>query len=97
MKPAAPPLPTAANFPFQPVGSQTSKWICESGTGAIVPATRQKAGKPPYGDGAPGGTGKVTGPSGGANAPAATSSAVVMVGFGRFSLASVAHIAGASW
>ena len=48
MIPAQPPLPTPANFPFQlPSGSQTSKTICDSGVGAMTPATRQKGGRLP--------------------------------------------------
>ena len=48
MIPAQPPLPTPANFPFQlSNGSQTSKTICDSGVGAMTPATRQKGGRLP--------------------------------------------------
>src|SRR6476620_2589839 len=44
MVPAASPLPTARNFPFQPaIGSHTSDLMSESGVGAIVICTRQNA------------------------------------------------------
>src|SRR5687767_1222765 len=48
MVPAQPPLPTPANFPFHlSSGIQTSKTICDSGVGAMTPATRQKDGRLP--------------------------------------------------
>lgn len=54
--PAQPPLPTPENLPFQPSsGNHTSKRICESGVGAIVPATRQKGGRLPIAFVPPGG------------------------------------------
>ena len=46
MTPAAPPLPVPRNLPFHaPVGgSHTSIWMCDSGVGVSVAATRQNAG-----------------------------------------------------
>ena len=54
--PAQPPLPTPENLPFQPSsGNHTSNRICESGVGAIIPATRQKGGRLPIAFVVPGG------------------------------------------
>src|SRR3954464_7089484 len=84
MAPDQPPLPTARNFRFQSAaGSQTSILMSESPDGVSVAATRQNAGSSAYARAVAGG------PSpdgrGGANAPAATDSAVVIVAFGSLS------------
>ena len=73
MIPAQPPLPTPANFPFQLAsGSQTSKAICDSGVGAMTPATRQKGGRLPM---------TLVDPAG-VNDPVLIASAVVIFVFG---------------
>ena len=44
--PAHPPLPTARNLPFQfSAGNQISIWMCESGDGVSVAATRHNGGQ----------------------------------------------------
>src|SRR5215510_12601475 len=75
MFPFQPPLPTASNFPFQlDAGIHTSILMSESGVGFTVAAMRQKAGRsancapPPRPP-----------PPAGANAPAATVCASVIV------------------
>src|SRR5882672_4065915 len=46
MVPAHPPLPTPANLPFHfSSGSQTSKRMCDSAVGSMVPVTRQNGGR----------------------------------------------------
>src|SRR5215831_5689753 len=84
MTPAQPPFPTASNLPFQPeTGSQTSTLMSESLLGASVAVTRQKDGsseKTPAVGPRP-----CRPPTGGANAPAATVCASVIVVFGSFS------------
>src|SRR5215475_8553778 len=73
------------NLPFQfALGIQTSNLISESLVGLITPATRQNAGKSLYG---------VAEPVGGANAPAATDCAAVIVVLGSFNSASPSHVA----
>src|SRR5688572_19639086 len=85
--PFQPPLPVAWNLPFQPEeGSHTSILMSESGEGLSVAATRQKAGRfvncapPPRPP-----------PCGGANAPAATDCAIVIVASGNLSDESISH------
>src|SRR6185369_13873181 len=87
MLPFHPPLPTASNFPFQlDAGSHTSILISESGVGFAVSATRQNAGRsanwfpPPRPP-----------PPAGANAPAATAWAEVIVASGSFSEERLSH------
>jgi hypothetical protein len=73
-------------LPFQfALGAQTSNLISESLVGLITPATRQKAGNSLYGVAEP--------PAGGANAPAATDCAVVIVVLGSFNADSSSHVA----
>ena len=92
MLPFQPPLPTAWNFPFQPVaGSQTSILMSESLEGLSVAATRQNAGRsancaPP----------PPRPPAGGVNAPAATGCAIVMVASGSLSELRLSHVAAAA-
>src|SRR5688572_14238820 len=82
MVPAQPPLPTPANFPFHlSSGSQTSKRICDSGVGAMTPATRQKGGRLPM---------TFVDPAG-VNDPVLIASAVVIVVFGSGCRARLAH------
>src|SRR5262245_16593644 len=77
MVPAQAPLPTPRNFPFQPCGSiQTSILISESFVGVSVAATRQNCARSAAGGG--------TRPCG-ANWPAPTTTAIVIVTFGSAS------------
>src|SRR6476619_3657528 len=79
---AQPPLPTPANFPFQlSNGSQTSKTICDSGVGAMTPATRQKGGRLPI---------RFVDPAG-VNDPVLIASAVVIFVPGSCCRARLAH------
>src|ERR1051326_3137212 len=56
MAPLQPPLPTAMNFPFQPVaGIHTSILMSESLLGTRVALTRQNAGRSRMGPRPPGG------------------------------------------
>src|SRR5258708_2679711 len=77
--PLQPPLPLASKFPFQPLtGSQYSILISESPEGLDVTWTRQNAGRfandsPPLAFPFP------AAGAGGANAPAATDSAMIVV------------------
>src|SRR5262245_11688400 len=72
MTPAQPPFPTAWNLPFQPfAGSHTSILMSESVVGVSVAATRQNDGRVAYGFAPPA---PRRPPSGGANAPGATTS-----------------------
>src|SRR5215831_11191729 len=88
--PDHPPLPTPMNFPFQfSVGNHTSILIVESGTGRIVAATRQNAGRRSY-DGnspppmiEPGVSRFTVSVSGGTNLPPSTGSDNVIVVSGR--------------
>src|SRR6185503_7427119 len=74
--------------PFQPdMGSHTSILISESLDGVSVAATRQNAGKPANAAGLPP---RATAP-GGANAPGATSVAMVTFVFARFSVVTLSH------
>src|ERR671936_2784123 len=82
MTPAAPPLPTNWNLPFQSAaGSQTSKRIA----GATVPSTRQNAG-----------TVKGVVLPGGVNGPAGTAVTAVMLVSGRARLVKVSSAHGAA-
>src|SRR5262245_58202546 len=88
MTPAHPPLPTAWNLPFHALaeaGSQTSTLMSESLVGGNVAATRQNSGSAGYG------FRPRAGPSGGWNAPGATSSALVMVTSLSASFARLSH------
>src|SRR5215468_832860 len=90
-----PPLPTASNFVFQAeAGSQTSILMSESEVGLIVAATRQNAGRSRYAT-ACGGPFKPrpAGPAGGANVPAATGCASVIVVSWSFRLPKVSQVA----
>src|SRR4051812_25491680 len=87
MLPFHPPLPTASNLPFQfAAGSQTSILMSDSLVGLSVAATRQKAGRSP--NWAPPARPP---PPAGANAPAATGSAAVIVALGSASVARLSH------
>src|SRR5688572_1553477 len=78
MVPAQPPLPTAWNFPFHPsIGSQTSISMFESEEGLRTAATRQNDGRLVNVWPAPGPPGAPV--VGGANPPAATVCANVIV------------------
>src|SRR5689334_23634442 len=75
-----------SNFEFQrELGIHTSNSISESADGLIKPATRQKAGRF-----------LKAGLPGGVNEPAGTASAVFIVVFARFSLASASQLVGAA-
>src|SRR5213593_4139490 len=87
MFPFQPPLPTASNLPFQfDAGSHTSILMSESGVGFTVAATRQNAGRSPNCAAPP-----RPPPPAGANAPAATDCANVMVVSESLSPARLSH------
>src|SRR6202795_1621966 len=89
--PAQPPLPADSNLPFHPdAGSQTSILISESVVGFKVAATRQNAGRSLK---ATTGGGPPAVPPGGANSPAATGCASVIVVFGRANDARLPQVA----
>src|SRR5262245_55415922 len=91
--PAHPPFPTAWNFPFHPdAGNQTSILMSESLDGRIVAAIRQKAGRPRNICAAAGGAAPA---AGGANAPASTTLASVIVACGSAIDARLSHEAAA--
>src|SRR5262245_39078159 len=87
MFPFHPPLPTASNLPFQfDAGNHTSILMSESGVGFTEAATRQNAGRSLNGAPPP-----RPPPPAGANAPAATDCASVIVVSGSFSEARLSH------
>src|SRR5437667_5101908 len=88
ISPDQPPFPSPMNLPFQSVaGIQTSNLMSESFVGLISPATRQKAGK--LSNGGPGNANGL----GGANVPAGSDFATVIVVSGRFSAARLSQVA----
>jgi hypothetical protein len=88
------PFPTAWSFPFHPsAGIQTSTLMSESLEGVSVAATRQNAGSAAYCRACPSDSDRPGG-IGGVNAPAATTSAVVIVPSGSNSDARLSHAAG---
>src|SRR4029077_16258646 len=82
--PADPPDPSPWNFPFQlpSDGIQTSKLICDWLVGVATATTRQNAGRL-----------LKTWPLGAVNVPAGTDCAVVIVTFGRDSVARLLQLA----
>ena len=86
------PLPTAWSFPFQSVvGIHTSILMSESLDGVRVAVTRQNAGKAPYIRAAAAEGGLPPADTGGANAPASTARAAVIVAWGSASDARLSH------
>src|SRR5215831_9365625 len=85
--PSHPPFPVPSNFPFQlDAGSQTSNLISESLVGRDVAVTRQNGGRVLKST-----EGRMGIPEGGANVPAGTSSASVIVVSANLRFASFEH------
>src|SRR5271157_6191065 len=97
MLPAQTPLPMPTSLPFQfSAGIQTSILISESGVGARVAVTRQKAGAALKTASPPGPPIRGPPPIGGVNAPAATRVADVIFPSGSASEATLSQEAAAT-
>src|SRR5450631_699302 len=89
MLPAKPPLPWPRNFPFHPfTGIHTSIGMAESVLGVAITCTRQNCGRPPSSAFC---AGCCIEPSGGTNAPAATTAAETTFTPGNVSDANLVH------